>query len=420
MGCPYVRKSMKAVVFTLGCKVNSCESASLITGLENLGYEVSDSLEYADLYVINTCAVTAEAEKKSRQAIARVRKFNENATVIVTGCAAEKNAKSFFDKEGVTLVTGAKRKENILKMLDKKGVFIEDEELNLQETLPPKTSKTRAYIKIQDGCDNFCSYCVIPYLRGRNRSRSIIGIKREIEYLLPLEVVLTGINVTAYNYEGNTVVDLIKAISDVNVRVRLGSLEENVISEEFLKALKGLKDFAPHFHLSLQSGSDKVLKEMNRKYTTEEFRNSVNLIKEYFPNSAVTTDIIVGYPTETEEDFLKTVEFAKSVEFSDIHCFPFSMREGTFASTLKDLPSSVKKERLDKLMLVKNDLKNAFISKNLGRIATFVSEEYDGEFTLGYTENYLRVYLPKKVENAIYKIRILKEYKDGVLAELVG
>ncbi len=411
---------MKAVVFTLGCKVNSCESASLIRGLTERGYEASEELSFADLYIINTCAVTKEAEKKSRQAVARALKFNENAKIIITGCASENNPESFINKKGVTLVTGTEYKDKILNMLDNKGVEIEPHVLEYKESLLPLTSKTRAYIKIQDGCNNFCSYCIIPYLRGRSKSRSILSIKREIEVLSPLEAVLTAINLTAYKTEDNKgLTELINALNDLNVRIRLGSLEENIITCEFLSALKNLKDFAPHFHLSLQSGSNNTLKAMNRKYTAEEFLNSIELIRSYFNNAGITTDIIVGYPTETESDFLETLEFVKKAKFSDIHCFPYSAREGTKSYKLNDLSAEVKKDRLNRLIELKTQLKKEFITNNLGEILEFITEEFDGEYTLGYTQNYIKIYLKGKIKDGKYKVKLKKPYKDGAIAELI-
>jgi threonylcarbamoyladenosine tRNA methylthiotransferase MtaB len=225
---------MKAVVFTLGCKVNSCESASITKGLIDLGYEVSDELGYADLYVLNTCAVTAEAEKKSRQAVARVRAKNPNAKIIVTGCASQKNPSSFLEKEGVTVVTGTQFKQKIAELLTENGNFVFENEKQYQEMQTPLTDKVRAFIKVQDGCNNFCSYCIIPYLRGRSRSREPELVVCEIDKLKPLEAVLTAINLSAYSCDGKSLKDLILALKGLKTRIRLGSLEENVISDEFL------------------------------------------------------------------------------------------------------------------------------------------------------------------------------------------
>ncbi len=410
---------MKAVVFTLGCKVNSCESASLISGLEERGYEVSDKISYADLYIINTCAVTQEAEKKSRQAVARVKKQNPNAKIIVTGCASQNNPNSFYNKEGVTLVTGTSNKQRILDILDFNGVDIQEFSDTFDEKLPPKLLKTRAFVKIQDGCNNFCSYCLIPYLRGRSRSRSPISIKREIEYLNPLEIVLTAINLTAYDYNGVKLTGLINLLSDYNGRIRLGSLEENVISDEFLTELSKLKDFAPHFHLSLQSGSDNTLKSMNRKYKAQEFIDSVKLIRKYFKNAGITTDIIVGFPTETEEDFIKTLNFVNEVKFSDIHCFPYSPRQGTKSYQMKDLPSSVKKDRLNRLIEVKNRLKSQFILDNLGKETFLITEEFVDGYTVGYTGNYIKCYLKGQITDGKYKVKLISVHQDGAICEIV-
>lgn len=408
---------MKAVIFTLGCKVNTYESLSLMNGLRQLGYEVSFELSPADLYVINTCAVTAEAERKSRQAIARARKYSPDAKVIVTGCASQKNPQSFLDKEGVYLVTGAINKDRLIEIIDKDGVFIENSKEYYCKYYPIQTSMTRYFLKIQDGCDNFCSYCVIPYLRGRSRSRDPESILNELSGVKAAEVVLTGINLSAYDYKGYKLSDLLKDLSSFNVRIRLGSLEDNVVDDKLINALKGLPDFAEHFHLSLQSGSDKVLREMNRHYDTALFSRSVELIRENFPNAGITTDVIVGYSTETDEDFIKTYDFCLETAFSDIHCFEYSRREGTVGYKLPSLPDSVKKQRLSKLLQLKAQLKQSFINKNVGATLSFVPEEYKEGFTVGYTGNYLRVYVNDRlpIENK-YDVTMDKPFKDGLLA----
>lgn len=411
---------MKAVVFTLGCKVNQCESATLIQGLKQKGYDVSDELGYADVFIINTCAVTAEAEKKSRQAIARVRKFNPSAKVIITGCASEKSPKDFIEKENVFLVTGAKSKDKILDMLEDRGVFIEKNDEYYEGYLPAGTLKTRSYIKVQDGCNNFCSYCIVPYLRGRSRSRSPESIKKEIEFLKPTEAVITGINLSDYKFNGMKLGDLLRELKDYDMRIRLGSLEVGVIDDNLLSATKELKDFAPHFHLSLQSGSDKVLKEMNRKYTRDEYAYKVDLIRKYYPESAVTTDIIVGFSTENEKDFEDTLELVDRVCFSDIHCFAYSRREGTKAYSLSPLDEKIKKERLDVLLARKTSLRKKFIDANLGSEREVVIEETEKGFQTGYTDNYIRVYIPEGDNlSGKVKVTLLKEFEDGALAKPV-
>ena len=414
---PYA--GLKAVVFTRGCKVNSCESASLMTGLKTLGFEVSDELSYADLYIINTCAVTAEAEKKSRQTVARVKKYNPSAQIIVTGCASQNSPEDFLKKQGVTLVTGTNSKDRIIESLNERGNIVWQEKDYYEKFMPENPDKTRAYIKVQDGCNNFCSYCIIPYLRGRSRSRNPQKVVEEITALAPVEAVLTGINLSAYNYDGIGLKGLIDRLIGVNCRIRLGSLEVGVITDEFLSSLKNLKDFAPHFHLSLQSGSNAVLKTMNRKYTREEYLEKCLLIKSYFPSAAITTDIIVGYSTETEQDFKDSLDLCKAVGFADIHCFPYSKRAGTVGAKLKELPSSVKDERMDEILALKKSLKDDFTRANLGKEFWVVPEDCQGNFTVGYTENYIKVYLAGKVESPKVKVLLKEPYEDGVLAEIL-
>jgi len=409
---------MKAVVFTLGCKVNSCESDSLIKGLFDLGYEVSNNLEFADLYIINTCAVTNEAEKKSRQAISRARKFNKNAKIIVTGCASEKSPEDFLSKENVKLVTGAKAKGKILNMLDEEGLKISTFDSEYDELLPVKNMYIRAYIKIQDGCNNFCSYCIIPYLRGRSRSRKIASIVKEVQETNAQEIVLTGINISSYNDNGKRLIDLLEALKNTTKRIRLGSLEENIIDDNLLKTLKTMKNFAPHFHLSLQSGSDNILKDMNRKYTTTEFLHKCKLIKKYFENSAITTDVISGYPTETEQDFENTINFIQEAEFSQIHCFSFSKRTGTKAALLKELPDSVKNKRYEILFKKAEEMKNMYLQNSIGNVYDVLFEEKKDGFSIGYTENYIRVFTKGSFEGII-KVKIFEIFKDGVKGQLI-
>lgn len=411
---------MKAVVFTLGCKVNECESDSLIAGLKNMGYDVSDKLEPADVYIVNTCAVTAEAEKKSRQTAARIIKLNPEAKIIYTGCAAQKNAAPFIEKANVTLVTGSFFKNRILEMLDEKGVIKAEQEKEFEELLPVKSLRTRTFVKVQDGCDNFCSYCIIPYLRGRSRSRAPEKVLEEINSLTPLETVVNGINLSAYDYNGITLTGLTERLKDVKTRIRFGSLEANVIDDGFLTACKGLKDFAPHFHLSLQSGSDNVLKKMNRRYTAEEYAEKADLIRKYFPDAGITTDIIAGFPTETEDDFNDTLKLVDRVKFSDIHPFAFSPRSGTPAYKMPDICGEIKKARLDKLLERKATLKKEFADKQFGKTAVVLLEEEKDGYIQGYTGNYLRVYLRGILPaNRMQKVIIGKPYRDGAFAEII-
>ena len=412
---------MKVCVFTLGCKVNECESESLMTGLKERGFEVTDRLEKADLYIVNTCAVTAEAEKKSRQTASRIAKLNKDAKIIFTGCAAENNFKAFADKSNAFLVTGVFDKTGILSALDKSGVFIAEKSDKYEELPAPMTVKTRAFIKVQDGCDSFCSYCIIPYLRGRSRSRSPESVAKEIEYLAPKEAIITGINLTSYRYKDCDLSGLMTKLKDVNSRIRLGSLEARVIDERFLDAVSALKDFAPHFHLSMQSGSNAVLKKMNRKYTSEEFIEKVDLIRKYFPLAGITTDIIAGFPTETEEDFLETLNTVKRVGFSDIHAFCFSPRKGTVAYKMQDLPAEIKKERLARLIKEKERLKAEFSALMEGKVVRFLPEEFKDGYTEGYSENYLRLYFKGDITGKdITAVKVKSAYKDGAFCELIN
>ncbi len=410
---------MKAVVFTLGCKVNECESDALIAGLMERGYEVSDKLIPADLYVVNTCAVTAEAEKKSRQTASRIKKLSPNAKIIFTGCATQKNPKAFIEKSSDYLVTGTFDKSKILDMLDKSGEKISPPSTEFEELDFVKTLRTRAYIKVQDGCNNFCSYCIIPYLRGRSRSRNPESIVREILEINPKEVVINGINLSSYNFNGVTLAGLMHKLKDVDCRIRLGSLEVRIVDDELLTALKNLKNFAPHFHLSLQSGSNNVLKSMNRHYTADQYAEKVDLIRKYFPRAGITTDIIVGFPTESEQDFIDTLKLVDRVKFSDIHPFPFSPRSGTVAYKMQDLPASVKKERLNKLLEVKAQRKLAFATEMIGNQLDFLFEEEKDRYYQGYSENYLRLYIENyKPDGKIKKVTVIKPFKDGAIAEI--
>ena len=417
---------MKAAVITLGCKVNDVESGSLIRGLEELGYEVARELTPADLYVINTCAVTAEAERKSRQTIGKALKNNPSARVIVCGCAAEKNAAAFLEKsENVVAAVGAQRKNRVLEIVKADfadgfcGNQLSGAEGKYEEMLLPKCLKTRNFVKIQDGCDRFCSYCVIPYLRGRSRSRSVSSASAEILQSAAMETVVTGIDISAYrDGEGKDLADLMLAVKDAQTRIRLGSMEVSLITERFLSALGQVRNFAPQFHLSLQSGSDKVLKSMNRHYTRQEYLDKCEMIYKAFPNAAITTDIIVGFPTETEEDFEDSVRIVREAGFAQIHAFPYSPREGTNAyRKYKELPFAVKKERVDRLLLVGAAEKERYLQNHVGKELTVVPEHCIDGYTEGYSENYIRVYVNGETEKRPVKVRVLSLFKDGVKAE---
>lgn len=404
---------MRAVVFTLGCKVNEVESASVMAALEELGIEVSSELSPADIYVLNTCAVTKEAEKKSRQLVARVRKFNENADIYVCGCASQKDSAPFLAR-GVTFVCGANKKQAVVEEIGRR--YFSGGPCG---RLPyPKQVKTRAFIKIGDGCNNFCSYCIIPYLRGRVVSRSVADIVGEIEKTDSPEIVLTGINISAYDDNGKTLADLIGALSGVKKRVRLGSLECNAVDGRLLAALRNLYDFAPQFHLSLQSGSSRVLKAMNRRYSRADYLEKCNLIYSCFPDAAITTDIIAGFAGETEEDFAESLSIISEARLARVHAFAFSPREGTAAYRMKDVPPDVKSERLHRLIAAGKAAEEAYVKRFIGRTLTLIAEEYDGAYTCGYTENYIKIYVKDRLAPAEkVKVKPIGLYADGALAE---
>ncbi len=420
---------MKAVVFTLGCKVNDVESGSLIRGLEELGYTVSRYIEEgADLYIINTCAVTAEAERKSRQTVGKAIKAGSSAKIIVCGCASQRDAKQFFDKsENVFFVSGAQAKNRILELAqagfpdEKSGICLEDSGKIYEEMPSPECLKTRNFVKIQDGCNRFCSYCIIPYLRGRSRSRKLSSVVEEVFSSSSAETVLTGIDISDYRDEdGNTFVDLLLALKDAPTRIRLGSIEVSLITDEFLSAAKQVKSFAPQFHLSLQSGSNAVLKSMNRHYTREEYLAACRKIYEAFPDASITTDIIVGFPTETEEDFLQSVRIVEEARFLQVHAFPYSPRQGTVAfRKYKELPSAVKKQRVDTLLEKAAEVKKAYLQRFVGKQLSVVWEYCSQGYWEGYSENYIRVYVEDKTGKEPTQVRVEGLYKDGVLASSI-
>lgn len=405
---------MKACIFTLGCKMNEVESMSLGAGLEKLGYEVTDEIGYADLYLLNTCAVTKEAEKKSRQAVARLRKFNPTAPVIVFGCASAKACTAFSEKEGVVFVSGAQGKDKVLSLLGEYGLYPDSDERTFSELPAPKQFKTRAFVRIQDGCNNFCSYCIIPYLRGRSRSRSAEAILKEVKSLSAKEIVLTGIDISSYQDGDIDLGKLLVMMRGLPVRVRLGSLEAHVITREFLEQIKEAGNVMPHFHLSLQSGSDRVLKSMNRRYTRKEYLEKCALIYEYFASAAITTDIIVGFAGETEEDFAESLSIIEEAGFARVHVFPYSPREGTVAFKRTDTPAQIKKERTEKMLAAADEAEQKYLKKQIGKTFTVLFEE-DG----GYTENYIRVYAEGAREGEVKQVKIIKINDRGAEAEIV-
>lgn len=413
---------MKICILTLGCKVNKYESNSLASRLTALEHEVVDSLQESDVFVINTCAVTAEAEKKSRQTIAKCKKLSPNARIIVCGCASQHND-SQFKLRGADVVIGTAGKSNIVDIISQGSL----PKMALPEAYQNEDfatqSRTRAYIKIQDGCNNFCSYCIIPYLRGRSRSRRLESILDEARVLPDdvKEIVITGINVTDFKIDGRPgLLKLLQELDELGKRIRLSSMEDTLVGEDFVRGLSQLKNFCPHFHLSLQSGSDSVLKRMNRKYTAAQFLQSVQLIRKYFPLAGITTDVIVGFPDESEEEFAQTVKFIEEVKFSSLHIFKYSRREGTVAAKLmKDMDMSIKNKRSDILEELKIRLQKDFVAQN--KTAKVLVEEKEGGFYIGYTENYIKCFIKSEQDltNQIVDVQIDQYFDGGAKATLI-
>lgn len=400
----------RAAVHTLGCKVNYYESEKIKELLLSDGYELVDFTDSADVYVVNTCSVTAIADKKSRQIIHRARRKNEKAIVVAMGCYVQKEG---IDPEllGCDLILGNNEKHTLLEHLHSmsRTVWRHDindphepyEELFHEGREGIQKDRTRAFIKIQDGCNQFCSYCIIPYVRGRTRSRSKEAVLEEVLSVCRQgfqEVVLTGIHLSSYRDGETDLIDLCEAI-DVGTpirRLRLSSLEPRVVTEDFARRLSGLSSVCPHFHLSLQSGSDAILEAMNRKYTTEEFAGSVGLLRSYFDNPAITTDVIAGFPGETEEEFRKGRQFLEQMRFYEMHVFPFSAREGTPAAKMPGrLSNRIRQARAQELIGLAEQMSEDYRASWVGREAEVLfeeSEEQDGDrYWTGFTREYIRV-----------------------------
>ncbi len=398
---------MKVVVYNLGCKVNQYECDSMVGVLREKGYEVSEKLDSADIYILNTCAVTNEAERKSRQCVERCLKLNKDADIYVCGCASEHNATQFISKDGVKYVIGTANKMDLINSFENRGVKIDPISNKYEDTFSSIVERTRAYVKVQDGCNKFCSYCLIPFVRGRSRSREINAIVCECEKLSKFtkEIVITGVDLSDYGKDiGTNFTELIKALSNINCRIRLGSLEMNIITEELLQALSNLKAFCPHFHLSLQSGDDAILKAMNRHYTTESFLHEVELIRKYFSNAGITTDLICGFPDESEENFNNTLKFLEKAKFSQVHIFPYSKREGTVAAKMKQVLGDVSKDRCRRAEIIAHKTRLEYLKSMIGKTLEVFIEEKEGEYFAGYSREYIRVKVKEVKEDEIVNV----------------
>lgn len=402
---------MKKVKFsTLGCKVNQYETEAMAELFVKNGYEITEDYN-CDVFVLNTCTVTNLSDRKSRQQISKIRSENSDAIIAVVGCYSQVSPDEIENIEGVNVILGTKYRKEIVELcelakssnkiinkVENIGKNREFEEL----TINTEHSMTRAYIKIQEGCSQFCSYCIIPYARGPIRSRNIRDIVLEAKRLADngfKEIVLTGIHVASYGKDlENDDIGLIDVIEDIGQidkikRIRLSSLEPRIVDKQFLDRLSKVEQFCDHFHLSLQSGSDSILQSMNRKYDTDLYEKTINLIREYYPNAAITTDIIVGFPGETDEDFEKTLNFVDKIQFSKIHVFKYSNRKGTVASKMKNQVSGVVKKKRSKLLIEKSKYyTDKFLDNMLNQpIKVLFESKNDDGYIKGYTTNYIRV-----------------------------
>lgn len=414
---------MKASVITLGCKVNEYESQSILNQLKSVGYEITEGLVYADVYIINTCAVTNMAERKSRQTLSKIEKLNCNAKIIVCGCAVQNNPSQFLVNKNVIALVGNAGKDEILKFIENENKVLPEIDHKCYKNMArPIETRTRQFIKIQDGCDFFCSYCLIPYVRGRSRSRDLTDILEEIKETKANEIVLTGINMSDYRINGELALKtLVKEVDKLNKRFRISSIECLALDDEILDILASSKNFCPHFHLSLQSACNETLKRMNRHYSIEQFKEIVKKIRDKFNRPHIATDIIVGFKAETDEEFLNTVKNVKEIGFSSMHIFPYSERSGTVASKLSGAVDKCTAKQREKVLQELNDkFRKKFLNENINTQHTVLIEELDGEYSLGYTENYIYTYIKGQHNiGEIVSVELKEIYKNGVKAEII-
>ncbi|MBQ4030330.1 MAG: tRNA (N(6)-L-threonylcarbamoyladenosine(37)-C(2))-methylthiotransferase MtaB [Bacilli bacterium] len=425
---------MKFSIITFGCKVNSYESEFMKEQLINNNFNYVDDYHDADIVIVNTCSVTNTADNKCKKAIRGVRRDLPEAVLMVCGCTAENHREELTNLD-IDILIGNKEKSKVVELIkdylvkkDKYIKFYDDRRTDFENmTVKKYDDLTRAFVKIQDGCNNYCAYCIIPYVRGSIRSKKMEDVLEEVKELVEMghhEIVLTGINTGAYGKETGLydLTDLIREMSKIEGldRIRVSSIEMTEINDKFIDELKNNKKLCAHLHVSLQSGSERMLKLMNRKYTKDEYYNNILKIKEARPDINLTTDVIVGFPGETEEDFLECIDYCKKIEFSKIHVFPYSVREGTKAATMKDqLSNAVKKERSRRLIEIDNDLQLKYNEKFVGRVVNVLIEEVFDDYSIGHTENFLKVVVNKKLEeNKSYDVLIKKAEITQVIGDL--
>ena len=439
--------------YTLGCKVNQYETNAMEQQFIKNNYEIVENTQKADIYVINTCTVTNMAERKSRQMLRRVKEINPSAVLVVCGCYAQVAKNELEQIPEIDIILGINEKNEIVQIVenymekmaeqDKRSQEAEIDDVSKQKEFldfgdVTYTEKNRAVVKVQDGCNMFCSYCIIPYARGRIRSRKIESVVSEIKKIAKeeiKEVVITGIHVASYGKDfdnENTskkirLIDLLEAINKIDGidRIRLSSLEPTIVDEEFATRLSKLDKICDHFHLSLQSGCDETLKRMNRKYTTQIYKDAVATLRKYYPEASFTTDVIVGFPDETDEEFAKTYEFLKEIDFYRLHVFKYSPRRGTVAEKMPNqIDGNKKEERSNKLIELSNSMENKHNQSYIGKTVKVLFEEFEDGFFKGHTTNYMMVKVAGEEEqsdkfvNKILDVKI-RENNDAT-RELIG
>lgn len=425
---------MKFNIVTFGCKVNSYESEYMREQLEKEGYQYIDDYKNSDIVIVNTCSVTNMADNKSKKMIRNIRRDNSEAILMVCGCTAE-NHRDELDELDIDILIGNKDKSKVVELINeykksnsKYKMFYNERRMAFEDMEIDDFNLTRAFVKIQDGCNNYCAYCIIPYVRGSIRSKPIEEAIKEIKRLVDKghkEIVFTGINTGAYGKEIGKydLTDLIREISKIDKleRIRVSSIEITEINDKFIEELKNNKKLCGHLHVSLQSGCADVLKRMNRKYTKEEYLDKVNKIREARPDINLTTDVIVGFPGESEDNFLECVDFCKTVGFSKIHVFPYSIRKGTKAAEMEDqIPNEIKKDRARRLIEIDKKLQYEYNNNFLNKEVSVLIEEYNDNVSIGHTENFLKVLINEKLDiNKNYNILITEIRNEEVIGVVV-
>lgn len=431
----------KAALHNLGCKVNAYETEAMEELLKKDGFEIVDFNEQADVYVINTCSVTNIADRKSRQMIHKCKKLNPDACVVAAGCYVQNFGKDIADELGADIILGNNKKNDLVakvheyfeKLDEKDGPILDYVDINegnvdYEDMIIEKDSEhTRAFVKVQDGCNQFCSYCIIPFARGRIRSRAIDDVVNEVTGLAKAgykEVVITGIHLSSFGTGTDFgLADLLEAVQKIDgiERIRMGSLEPQIVTEDFAKRVSALSKMCPHFHLSLQSGCDSVLVRMNRKYTIEEYTKGVNILRKYFDDPAITTDIIVGFPQETQEEYNTTLGYVDEIRFAELHVFAYSKRAGTRAAKMSgQITNAVKKERSAKLISKGIENTKAYRMAHIGKVMDVLFEEkqiIDGcEYFVGFSKEYIKCMVKaddKDLSNTILKVKATEITPDN-------